>query len=66
MAIQLVWDALALRRLLGKSCEVFIKKSEQMNLDSCSVVIWEVDIVGEDAMTVFINYEVYGLSCLRA
>ena len=30
----------------------FIKKSEQMNLDSCSVVIWEVDIVGEDAMTV--------------
>ena len=29
------------------------EKSEQMLLESCSVVVWDVDIVGEEAMTVF-------------
>ena len=35
----------------------FLKKSEQMLLNSCSVVVWDVDIVGEDAMTVLSTME---------
>ena len=35
----------------------FLKKSEQMLLQSCSVVVWDVDIVGEDAMTVLSSME---------
>ena len=35
----------------------FLKKSEQMLLESCSVVVWDVDIVGEDAMTVLSSME---------
>ena len=35
----------------------FLRKSEQMLLNSCSVVVWDVDIVGEDAMTVLSTME---------
>ena len=35
----------------------FLKKSEQMLLESCSVVVWDVDIVGEEAMTVLSSME---------
>ena len=35
----------------------FLKKSEQMLLQACSVVVWDVDIVGEDAMTVLSRME---------
>ena len=35
----------------------FLKKSEQMLLESSSVVIWDVDIVGEEAMTVLSTME---------
>ena len=35
----------------------FLKKSEQMLLTSCSVVVWEIDIVGEEAMTVLSTME---------
>ena len=35
----------------------FLKKSEQMLLHSCSVVVWDVDIVGGDAMTVLSSME---------
>ncbi|GIR34084.1 MAG: hypothetical protein CM15mP47_3100 [Methanobacteriota archaeon] len=33
------------------------EKSEQMLLESCSVVVWDVDIVGEEAMTVLSSME---------
>ena len=35
----------------------FLKKSEQMLLESSSVVVWDVDIVGEEAMTVLSSME---------
>jgi hypothetical protein len=35
----------------------FLKKSEQMLLTKCSVVVWDIDIVGEEAMTVLSNME---------
>ncbi len=35
----------------------FLKKSEQMLLESCSVVVWDVDIVGEEAMTILSTME---------
>ena len=35
----------------------FLKKSEQMLLTNCSVVVWDVDIVGEEAMTVLSTME---------
>ncbi len=35
----------------------FLKKSEQMLLVKCSVVVWDVDIVGEEAMTVLSSME---------
>ena len=35
----------------------FLKKSELMNLKSASIVIWEIDIVGDDAMTVLSTIE---------
>ena len=41
----------------GQVLRAFLKKSEQMLLNSCSVVVWDVDIVGEDAMTVLSTME---------
>ena len=35
----------------------FLKKSEQMLLTKCSVVVWDIDIVGEEAMTVLSSME---------
>lgn len=35
----------------------FLKKSDLMNLKSASIVIWEIDIVGEEAMTVLSTIE---------
>ena len=35
----------------------FLNKSEQMLLTKCSVVVWDVDIVGEEAMTVLSSME---------
>ena len=35
----------------------FLNKSEQMLLTRCSVVVWDIDIVGEEAMTVLSNME---------
>jgi len=35
----------------------FLKKSDLMNLKSASIVIWEIDIVGDDAMTVLSTIE---------
>ena len=33
----------------------FLKKSEQMSLDSASIVIWDIDVIGHDAMTELTN-----------
>ena len=35
----------------------FLKKSEQMLLTNCSVVMWDIDRVGEEAMTVLSTME---------
>ena len=35
----------------------FLNKSEQMLLTKCSVVVWDIDIVGEEAMTVLSSME---------
>ena len=35
----------------------FLKKSEEMLLTNCSVVIWDIDRVGEEAMTVLATME---------
>lgn len=44
----------------------FLKKSEQMSLDSASIVIWDVDVIGHDAMTELSNLVVKSCPvCLR-
>jgi hypothetical protein len=35
----------------------FLKKSEQMLLDSASVVVWDIDVIGEHGLTVLATLE---------
>lgn len=35
----------------------FLKKSDMMQLHSASIVIWDIDVIGEKAMTVLSNLE---------
>ncbi|MBT60811.1 MAG: hypothetical protein CMA63_04575, partial [Euryarchaeota archaeon] len=35
----------------------FLKKSDQMSLKSASVVVWDVDVVGEDGVTILSTME---------
>lgn len=44
----------------------FLKKSEQMSLESASIVIWDVDVIGHEAMTELTNLVVKSCPvCLR-
>lgn len=37
--------------------KTFLAKSEQMNLEQATIVAWDVDVVGEDGMTVLTKLE---------
>ena len=41
---QIAWEVL----------KTFLGKSEQMNLEQATIVAWDVDVVGENGMTVLI------------
>ena len=37
--------------------KTFLGKSEQMNLERATIVAWEIDVLGEDAMTILTTLE---------
>ena len=51
---QIAWEVL----------KTFLGKSEQMNLEQATIVAWDVDVVGENGMTVLTKLE--GESALYA